>query len=57
MPWDQKEPEVIAFADGQVKGLSAVAVIQDQGRLDLGKGPGVSANSPFPSLFLRILDF
>lgn len=57
MPWDQQEPEVIAFADGQVKGLSAVAVIQDQGRLDLGKGPGVSANSPFPSLFLRILDF
>lgn len=45
MPWDQQEPEAIAFADGQVKGLSAVAMIQDQGRLALGKSPGVSANS------------
>ena len=35
MSWDQQEPE--AFADGQVKGLSAVAVIQDQGRLALGQ--------------------
>ena len=44
MPWDQQAPEAIDFADGQVKGLSAVAMIQDQGRLALGKGPGVLAN-------------
>ena len=53
MSWDQQEPE--AFADGQVKGFSAVAVIQDQGRLALGKGPGVLANSHhfLPSFLIK----
>lgn len=53
MSWDQQEPE--AFADGQVKALSAVAVIQDQGRLALGKGPGVLANSHhfLPSFLIK----